>query len=221
MTSTRTPITLTTTDGQQLDGDFAAPPASTGPPVGCVVLAHPHPLRGGNRRSPVIKMLFDGFADARWAVIRFDFRGVGRSTGVHGDGISERLDVAAALDHLHTEFPTLPAVLVGYSFGARVVLSVEDPHVRGWIAIAPPLAVSPPSAERDSVGQDPRPKRLIVPAQDDFSPPTATTHATAVWVNTSLTVVEGADHFFRNDVTILSQVGLEAVFFANRLVMKP
>jgi uncharacterized protein len=217
MTFVNSPITLTTTDGEQLDADLAVPSATIDV-LGSVVIAHPHPLRGGNRFSPVVKALFDGFAAAGWAALRFDFRGVGKSTGVHGDGIAERLDVTAALDHLRATFPDVPSVLAGYSFGSRVVLSVEDPDVLGWIAVAPPLAVSPPSAERDAVGQDPRPKRLIVPVDDDFSPPAATARATSDWSNVSTTVIEGADHFFRHDSALVARSVADAILFASELV---
>ena len=86
-------VTLETTDGLALVADLALPDRD---PWAGVVLAHPHPLYGGDRHSPVVAAAFAALADAGVAVLRFDFRGVGRSGGTHGGGIDERLDVAAA-----------------------------------------------------------------------------------------------------------------------------
>jgi uncharacterized protein len=206
-------ITLTTDDGEQLEADFATPPD----PIGGVVIAHPHPLRGGNRFSPVVSALFARFSDAGWATLRYDFRGVGASTGIHGDGVSERLDVKAAVDAMRAEYPTVGIVCAGYSFGSRVSLTFSDPSLLGWIAVAPPLAVAGPSDERDGIGADHRPKLLIVAEADNFSPPAATAQIVSGWVNTSTVVIGGADHFFNHDTALISSAVDEALLFADRL----
>jgi uncharacterized protein len=209
---TRT-LTITTPDGESLEADVAGPDTAT---LG-IVIAHPHPLRGGNRFSPVVTALFTHFAAAGWAALRFDFRGVGASTGTHGDGVTERLDVQAAIGTLQREFPTAAVICAGYSFGSRVALTIDDPSLLGWVAVAPPLAVAGPSAERDVVGADPRPKLLIVAGQDNFSPPAATEPIVANWSNTTTVVIDGSDHFFNQDPSLVARTVEHAWSFAQEV----
>jgi uncharacterized protein len=214
MTTNIASVKLTTEDGETLDADLAMPsaPAAIG-----VVISHPHPLRGGNRYSPVVGTLFTAFADAGFAVIRYDFRGVGTSTGTHGDGVAERLDVRAAIDTMRNALPDRPILNVGYSFGSRVALTVDAPGVIGWVGVAPPLAVSPPSDERAEIGRDKRPKLLIVPELDQFSPPDKTNDAIAGWNQCEVVVVDQADHFFNHDGNHLKHISNVAVDFGQRL----
>src|SRR5262245_59026724 len=107
-----------------------------------IVICHPHPLRGGDMENNVVRALAEAFAVAGFAVLRFNFRGVGRSTGAYGEGLGEQEDARAALTWLTAQ----PGVnvdrlfLAGYSFGARVTLAVAstDPLVHGFVVVAPP-----------------------------------------------------------------------------------
>jgi uncharacterized protein len=191
-----TAIQIGTDDGETLGADLTTPSHD---PVGLAVVAHPHPLRGGNRFSPVVTAVFESLGAAGFAVIRFDFRGVGTSTGTHGNGVGERLDVSSVISDLARRHPGVALVSVGYSFGARVALTVDHPAVVAWATVAPPLAVAPPSPEQAAIGADQRPKLLIVPEQDQFSPPDATSSAVATWRATEMVVSEGSDHFFHHD----------------------
>jgi alpha/beta superfamily hydrolase len=73
--------------------------------------------------------------------LRFNFRGVGKSTGSFGHGLGEREDVTAALDYLGTRFPVLPVCLIGFSFGASVGLPVgaNDPRVVALVGLGVPV----------------------------------------------------------------------------------
>lgn len=184
-------LTLTTDDGVHLEAELAA---GVGPPLGAVVLAHPHPLHGGSMRSLVTSELFRTLPDAGVTVMRFNFRGVGASTGEHGHGLDERLDVQAAIDAVVAVDPVGPLVLCGWSFGADVALSVPDPRLAGWVLIAPPLRFRP-AADPETVGLDPRPKLLVVPEHDEFRSPASAAEATAGWRATTVETVPGADHF--------------------------
>jgi alpha/beta superfamily hydrolase len=184
------PLTLTTADGVELEGEAVVPAELRA----AAVLTHPHPLYGGTMHSPVTDALFRALPAAGVAVVRFNFRSVGRSSGTHGGGIDEQRDVEAALDHLVTCAPDVPLYVAGWSFGADVALQVVDERLAGWFLAAPPLAVVP--VERMLAAQDPRPKRLAVPAHDQFCPPDSARQATAGWANTEVEVVTGADHFF-------------------------
>lgn len=184
----RDTTTLVTIDGLHLEADVAT--ASSDVAVrGGVVLAHPHPLHGGRRSDAVVSALFDHLPTRGFHTVRFDFRGVGHSEGEYDGGDGERLDVAAAVDFLDRLVDEI--WVVGYSFGALVGLSVIEPRVAGWVAVAPPLATD---ARVLSAG-DPRPKFVVVPRHDQFCPPERSESAVATWTRVDTTVVETADHF--------------------------
>ena len=190
-------LRCTTGDGLSLEAEVALPgdpPPGEDPVTGAVVLAHPHPLHGGSMASLVTSELFRALPRRGLAALRFNFRGVGTSEGEHGHGESETLDVVAAIDALTEATPLRPLVVCGWSFGADVSLGVTDERLAGWVVIAPPLRFRP-AADYDVVGHDPRPKLLIVPEHDEFRSPASAAEATADWVNTTLEVVPGADHF--------------------------
>jgi alpha/beta superfamily hydrolase len=182
----------TTSDGLALEAELAI--ARAPHPRAGVVLCHPHPQFGGTMRSIVISALFEALPDHAVTCLRFNFRGVEGSGGAYTEGVSEVLDVEAALDVLAAELhPSVPIALVGWSFGADMALSVVDPRISGWVAIAPPLRFS---ATTDTVGHDPRPKLLALAQHDEFRPPDEIDTATKSWVNTRRTIVPGASHFF-------------------------
>ena len=90
------------------------------------------------------KVVFRGAAalnDARIVTLRFNFRGVGGSTGEHDEGRGEQDDARAGIDYLSQHYAELPLVLCGFSFGARVGLDVgiKDERVRYLIGIGTPL----------------------------------------------------------------------------------
>jgi uncharacterized protein len=145
-------------------------------------------------------------------VLRFDFRGVGRSEGSHDGGNAERLDVAAAVDLLEPITGDHPIVLAGYSFGGLVALDVVDPRVAGWFAAAPPLATTTavPLAARDH-----RPKHLAVAEHDQFTPPPVAVELTTGWTATTVEVVSMADHFLLGRTGAVAD---SAVAFARRVV---
>jgi hypothetical protein len=184
------PIELTTSDGLTLEAEAHVPATATA----AVLLAHPHPLHGGSMRSLVTSELFRTLPARGLAVVRFNFRGVGASEGEHGGGIDERLDIVAGLDALTDLAPGRPLVVGGWSFGADVALTVIDPRLAGWFLIAPPIRVV--GVDAMLAAHDVRPKRLAVPEHDEFRPPESAREITADWVNTSIEVVAGADHYF-------------------------
>lgn len=180
-------LTLETLDGVRLEADLVRPPDA----LVAAVLCHPHPLYGGERTNPVIDSVFRHLIAVGAAVLRFDFRGAGGSDGQHGGGTDERIDVSAAVDALGS-VTDAPLWIVGYSFGASVALDVAHPRADGWVGIAPPLAAMPGGRV---AATDHRPKHLLVPRHDQYSPPEKTAAAVADWPATTVEVVEGADHF--------------------------
>ena len=200
------PVTLTATDGVTLEAELAVP-ANPRPWAGAV-LAHPHPQQGGTMRSIVPGTLFEGLPAEGVAAIRFNFRGVGASTGSYGGGVDEALDIVAAIDRLAASVPTgVPLILAGWSFGADVSLTVGDARLAGWFCAAPTLRTVEAAAM--VARRDRRPKLLAVPERDPFMPPDAARQAVEEWVNVRIEVVAGADHFFVGRTERLTPLCLE------------
>lgn len=107
---------------------------------GLAVIAHPHPLYGGTLDNKVVYMLARGALDAGAATLRFNFRGVGSSEGVHDEGEGEGDDLLKVVAHARAGWPDLPLAVAGFSFGAFVALSkAREAGARGVLTVAPPL----------------------------------------------------------------------------------
>src|SRR6476620_5151912 len=117
-------------------------PAS--PPRAVAVFAHPHPQFGGTMHTKAVYQGAKGLARIGCAVLRFNFRGVGRSAGEFDQGEGEKADFRAALDYMAARYPGAPLWAAGFSFGSWVALEVgaEDPRVSALIGIAPPVTTS-------------------------------------------------------------------------------
>src|ERR1043165_2934734 len=90
-----------------------------GEPRGVGLVCHPHPLGGGTMHNKVVFRAAAGLLDAGLITLRFNFRGVGASTGVHEEVEGAKQDVRDALDYLAGEYPGQPITLAGFSFGSR------------------------------------------------------------------------------------------------------
>ena len=175
-----------------LEGLLSLPtkPAQTG-----VVVCHPHPLRGGDMHNTIVAALSAGFQQAGMATLRFNFRGVGGSTGTHDDGNAEQDDVRSAVTFLLGRQSLSTVVVGGYSFGALVGMraGAGDPRVHKLIGVALPIAARDASFLHDVT----KPKLLISGDQDDYSPLSdLRAFTTKLPAPASLAVIGGADHFF-------------------------
>src|SRR5215217_2809719 len=108
------------------------------------VFAHPHPQFGGTMHTKAVYQGAKGLSRIGCAVLRFNFRGVGRSAGEFGDGEGEKSDFSAALGYMAARYPGVPLWSAGFSFGAWVALETgaADQRVTAMIGIAPPVATS-------------------------------------------------------------------------------
>src|SRR5215510_4829593 len=86
---------------------------------GVALVAHPHPLGGGTMHNKVVFRAAAGLLDAGLITLRFNFRGVGASSGEHNEIEGGREDVIDALNFLAEEYPGQPITLAGFSFGSR------------------------------------------------------------------------------------------------------
>ena len=111
------------------------------PPRAAVVFGHPHPMHGGTMHTKAVYQGTKGLARIGCSVLRFNFRGVGRSAGTFDQGEGEMADFRAALDFMADRHPNVPLWAAGFSFGSWVALETgsDDPRVTALIGIAPPV----------------------------------------------------------------------------------
>jgi uncharacterized protein len=114
---------------------------SRGERKGVGLVCHPHPLGGGTMHNKVVFRAAAGLVDAGITTLRFNFRGVGGSTGVHSEIPGGIEDVKAAIDYLSGEYPDEDLTLAGFSFGSRTGTSVgmNDDRVARLISIGTPV----------------------------------------------------------------------------------
>ncbi len=199
------PDHVTTSDGERIEVAW-----SVGESTRCVaVLTHPHPLYGGDMDNIVPSSLARALPAHGVATIRANFRGVGGSSGSHGGGADEVADVEAAIGAAAAAFPDVPVIGVGYSFGADVLLAVEDAGLAAVVAVAPPLALLP--IERLAAARGTSETLLLSPAHDQFRPASEATTATADWPETAVVEVPGADHFMAGATSFVADRVVEVV----------
>jgi len=112
-----------------------------GEPKGVALVCHPHPLGGGTMHNKVVFRAAAGLVDAGLLTLRFNFRGVGASTGTHKEIEGGVEDVKDALNYLAETYPKEPITLAGFSFGARTGMEVgrEDDRIVRLIGIGTPI----------------------------------------------------------------------------------
>lgn len=110
-------------------------------PRGVGLVCHPHPLGGGTMHNKVVFRAAAGLTDAGLTTLRFNFRGVGASTGEHNEIEGGREDVSDVLDYIGANYPSDEITLAGFSFGSRTALEVgfDDPRVARLISIGTPV----------------------------------------------------------------------------------
>jgi alpha/beta superfamily hydrolase len=176
------------------------------PPVATAVICHANPLQGGMMHFKVVFRAAKAVQARGLAALRFNFRGVGRSEGVHDHGLGEQDDVRAALGEMERRFPGLPVVLGGFSFGSVMALRVggADPRVRALFALGFPLL----TIEDLSFLQDCRKPRLFVQGADDqLGPgPRLVDLVAGLPEPRSAVVVPASDHFFTGQLDKLQEV---------------
>ena len=104
-------------------------PAGNDMAQGLAIVAHPHPLYGGNLDHKVVQTLVRAFLDMGLVCVRPNFRGVGKSQGEHAHGQGEQHDLWAAWQWAETQYGQSVGDLRcmgGFSFGAAVASFLAD-----------------------------------------------------------------------------------------------
>lgn len=135
----------------------------------CALVLHPHPLFGGTMHNKVVFQAAKALLEAGYATLRINFRGVGRSTGVHDGGRGEVEDARVALDWLLERHAPVGRVLVaGFSFGAAVAIQLagSDPRIQRLIAIGTPVR----ALDAGALDASRVPTLFVHGASDDVAP---------------------------------------------------
>ena len=193
-------LTLLSGAGVALEARLAVPAgASAG-----VVICHPHPRYGGDMDNPVVVRVQEACAAEGLATLRFNFRGVGGSSGTHGEGVGEQDDARAALEALAQKAGTAALAIAGYSFGAWIaaVVGCRDARVIGLGLIAPPLGLY----DFGCLEGKRVPTLAVAGTQDPYCPSADFQRFTARFPWITPAVIDGADHFFFGRLYPLGEV---------------
>jgi len=192
---------------------------SKDPSAPIALILHPHPQYGGTMNNKVVYTLFHTFVQQGFSVLRFNFRGVGRSQGTFNRGEGELSDAASALDWLQTYNPNARACWIGgFSFGAWISMQLlmRRPEIGGFISVAPPanlfdftfLAPCPASGlivhgDNDDVVPQEAVQKLVDKLKHQKD------------IHIQFKVASGANHFFADQMEQLGEIVSE--YLANRM----
>jgi alpha/beta superfamily hydrolase len=168
------------------------------------IICHPHPLFGGTMTNKVVSTLARACGDLGLQTVRFNFRGVGKSSGAFADGIGEIEDLLAVVEWAKQSLPESDIWLAGFSFGAAV-----SAHVATRIAVAQLVSVAPPVPRFDLL-QLPTvncPWLILQGEEDEVVSP----HDVYAWVETrkptpELIRIPNAGHFFHGQLLELRRL---------------
>jgi uncharacterized protein len=161
------------------------------------LVCHPHPLFGGTMHNKVVYRIAKALRNSGCVVLRFNFRGVGRSEGVHGELVGESEDARAALGWLRERYPAIPYALAGFSFGARTItrLGCEQEGAKWLLAAGLPTRHGP----NEFLETCNTPKIFIQSTNDQYGPKAEFEKQYERFAEPKKLIwVESADHFFVN-----------------------
>lgn len=181
---------------------------ATDPTAPLALILHPEPNRGGNMNNRVSLAMYKLFQERGFSVMRFNFRGVGRSMGVYNNGEGELSDAATALDWIEAQCPNARSCWVaGFSFGAWIgmQLMMRRPEIVGFVS------VTPPATDKDFTFLAPCPSSgIIVHGEADGVVPADSVIRmvdriqTQRGVKVDLRLVPEANHFFTGKIDVMT-----------------
>jgi alpha/beta superfamily hydrolase len=200
----RTAFTVTTSDGETLIGEVAAPLSGYN---GAILCLHPLPTAGGMMDSHIYKKAANRLpAMSGIEVIRFNTRGTtseaGTSSGVFDNGGAELFDVEAMMSYCLDTLKLENLWVVGWSFGTDLALRhAKDPRVKGLILLSPPLRTSEVS-DMQYWAKDGRPVIAMVPEHDDYLKPAEAKIRFAPLTQMEIIAVDDAKHLWVGEPSV-------------------
>jgi alpha/beta superfamily hydrolase len=179
------------------------------PPIAALV-CHPHPLFGGTLHNKVVHRAASALVELGAAVLRFNFRGVGKSGGSFDRGQGELEDARAALGFLGGRFPHARRWVAGFSFGSWIAarLATSESEVERVVLIAPPVSTQ----SFEVLHRSEVPKLVIQGTGDEVCAPVALDREFPLWADPKrLIQVPGATHFFDKQLGALSEALLQGL----------
>ena len=179
------------------------------PDAPIAIVLHPHPLHGGNMNNRVVFIMFNNFVERGFSVLRFNFRGVGRSQGAFDNGVGELSDAAYAFDWMQQFNSNSPFCWIGgYSFGALISmqLMMRRPEIEGFVSISPPAGTE----DFSFLAPCPSSGLIIHGDKDAHIPLDAVKNLSQKLdgqknISVNLSIVKGADHFYKDNMDNLSK----------------
>ena len=179
------------------------------PSAPIAIVLHPHPLHGGNMNNRVVFIMFNNFVERGFSVLRFNFRGVGRSQGAFDNGVGELSDAAYAFDWMQQFNSNSPFCWIGgYSFGALISmqLMMRRPEIEGFVSVSPPAGTE----DFSFLAPCPSSGLIIHGDKDDHIPLDAVKKLAQKLdgqknISVNLSIVKGADHFYKDNMDNLSK----------------
>jgi hypothetical protein len=177
---------------------------------GIAVIAHPHPLYGGTMDNKVVHTIFKALLELGFVTVKFNFRGVGKSEGVYGEGVGETEDVISVVKALQNQFDAqasnLPLLLAGFSFGGAIQAHVArklSPQTLVLIAPSVGHLNAPPISDYVD-------RSLIIHGDQDEVVLLKTVLDWATPQSLPVVVIPGAEHFFHGKLHILKRIVLDS-----------
>jgi uncharacterized protein len=184
-------------------------PADTAPRAVAVV-AHPHPLFGGTMDNKVVTTIARSLFDGGAATYRFNFRGVGKTEGVHDEGKGEARDLQRVIAHAMAAHPNLPLWLAGFSFGGAVACTVacmeREPLDVAELVLVAPAFHRLADWNGAATGRAPPTSTLLIHGEVDETVPLADSLTWARPREIAVVVVPGGEHFFHQRLHILKRL---------------
>jgi uncharacterized protein len=158
-----------------------------------VVICHPHPLMGGSMHNNVVDSIREAFAAEKYSTLRFNFRGVGGSSGVYDEGRGEQTDILAACKYLLNS-GILQISFAGYSYGSWVGSKIIEREANPFMAC---IFISPPINYFDFNFEKLKNKiNLIICGNEDQFCDIKLLKKRFKNMDTNVTIISDADHFY-------------------------
>jgi hypothetical protein len=168
-------------------------------PRAIAVVAHPLPIMGGTMDNKIVTTLVKTFVELGFVALRFNFRGVGESTGSFDEGNGEIDDVLSVVNYAQQEFGKLPLILSGFSFGGYV-------QARTALRLHPDkLVLVAPAVGRFEMPQVPQNTLVIHGEMDEIIPLTDLLN----WARPQhlpIVLVPEATHFFHGYLHLIKSI---------------